>query len=113
MSAASRGICCGYNSPSSGLPNSPSSGSGALAASSLRPFCLPRSKPPLAPHTSTNDVQNSKLNDEGLDPEVDEIDSFEQHVDNRFAATEAQKHKRRKTIEFWDVKTIGIQEFIS
>ncbi|XP_057734605.1 uncharacterized protein LOC130950062 [Arachis stenosperma] len=41
-----------------------------------------------------------------LDPKVDEIDSFEQHVYNLFAASKALKRKRRKTTEFWNVKTI-------
>ncbi|RYQ90589.1 uncharacterized protein LOC110266835 [Arachis ipaensis] len=45
-----------------------------------------------------NDVENS-----GPDAEADEVDSFDQHVDNLLAAQDAQK---RKTTEFWDVKTI-------
>ncbi|XP_052111807.1 uncharacterized protein LOC107470996 isoform X2 [Arachis duranensis] len=69
-------------------------------------------KPPPAPQTCTNGVQNSELNDEDLNPEADEVDSFEQYIDNLFAASEAQKHKGCKTTEFWDVKTISIQEFI-
>ncbi|KAL4322175.1 hypothetical protein AHAS_Ahas14G0184200 [Arachis hypogaea] len=112
MSVASSRICCGFNLPSNRLPIPPSSGGGAPVASSLRPFRPPCSERPPAPQTCTNDVHNSEPNDEELDPEVDEVDSFEQNVDNLFAASEAQMHKGHKTTEFWDVKTIDIQEFI-
>ncbi|XP_020974986.1 uncharacterized protein LOC107630949 [Arachis ipaensis] len=87
-------------------PFPPSSGGGAPAASSLRPFRPHCSKPLPAPQTYTNGVQNSEPNNEDLDPEADEVDSFEQHVDNLFAASEAQKHKGCKTTKFWDVKII-------
>ncbi|RYQ89255.1 hypothetical protein Ahy_B09g095995 isoform A [Arachis hypogaea] len=93
-------------------PILPPSGSGALASSSLRPFRPPRSEPLPAPQACTNDVQNSEPEAEDLDPEADEVDSFDQHVDNLFAVSDAQKRKGCKTIEFWDVKTIGIREFI-
>ncbi|KAL4373053.1 hypothetical protein AHAS_Ahas05G0043300 [Arachis hypogaea] len=81
-------------------------------SSSLRAFRPPRSEPPPAQQACTNEVQNSELNAEELDPEADRVDSFDQHIDNLFAASEAQKRKGRKTSEFWNVKTIGIQEFI-
>ncbi|RYR77647.1 hypothetical protein Ahy_A01g002195 [Arachis hypogaea] len=55
---------------------------------------------------SMNDVQNLEPDAEEVDPEVDEVDSFDQHVDTLLAAQGAQKRKGRKTIEFWDVKTI-------
>ncbi|QHN77445.1 uncharacterized protein DS421_19g652750 [Arachis hypogaea] len=87
-------------------PIPPPSGSGAPASSSLRPFRPPRSELPPAPQACTNDVQNSEPNAEDLDPEADEVDSFEQHVDTLFAALDAQKCKGRKTTEFWDVKII-------
>ncbi|RYQ96565.1 hypothetical protein Ahy_B08g092362 [Arachis hypogaea] len=51
-----------------------------------------------APQRTTPDAED-------LDPEVDEVDSFDQYVDNLFAASDAQKHKGHKTTEFWDVKT--------
>ncbi|RYR39051.1 hypothetical protein Ahy_A09g044457 isoform A [Arachis hypogaea] len=75
-------------------------GSGAPASSSLRPFCLSRSEQPPTPQACTNDVQNLEPNTKDLYPEVDEVDYFEQHVDNLFAASEAQKRKRHKTTEF-------------
>ncbi|KAL4306752.1 hypothetical protein AHAS_Ahas16G0209700 [Arachis hypogaea] len=81
----------------------PSGGTGAAPTSSLRPFRPPRTEPPPAPQPPTNGAQHSEPVDEDLDPEVD---SFEQHVDNLFAASEALKRKRRKTTEFWDVKII-------
>ncbi|RYR02696.1 hypothetical protein Ahy_B06g081491 [Arachis hypogaea] len=87
-------------------PIPPPSGSGAPASSSLRPFRPPRSEPPPAPQACMNDVPNSEPDAEDLDPEANEVDSFEQYVDNLFAASDAQKRKRRKTTEFWDVKTI-------
>ncbi|KAL4328246.1 hypothetical protein AHAS_Ahas13G0180900 [Arachis hypogaea] len=54
-----------------------------------------------------NGIQNSELDDEDLDPEADDVDSFEKHIDNLFVASEAQKCKRCKTTEFWVVKTIA------
>ncbi|KAL4322489.1 hypothetical protein AHAS_Ahas14G0215600 [Arachis hypogaea] len=84
----------------------PSGSTGAAPTSSLCPFRPPCTEPPPAPQTCTNGAQHSELPDEDLDPEADEVDSFEQHVDNLFAASEALKRKRRKTTEFWDVKTI-------
>ncbi|KAL4300330.1 hypothetical protein AHAS_Ahas17G0190100 [Arachis hypogaea] len=87
-------------------PIPPSSGSGAPASSSLRPFRPPRSEPLPAPQASTNDVLNSEPDAEDIDPEADEVDSFDQHVDNLFAASDSQKRKELKTTEFWDVKTI-------
>ncbi|RYR66773.1 hypothetical protein Ahy_A03g012831 [Arachis hypogaea] len=87
-------------------PILPPSGGGAPASSSLRPFHPPRSEPPPAPRTCTHDVQNSKPDAKDLDTEADEVDSFEQHVDNLFAASDAQKRKGCKSTKFWDVKTI-------
>ncbi|RYR16414.1 hypothetical protein Ahy_B04g073425 [Arachis hypogaea] len=86
----------------------PSGSTGAAPTSSLCPFRPPCTEPPPAPQTCTNGAQHSELPDEDLDPEADEVDSFEQHVDNLFAASEALKRKRRKTTEFWDVKTIDL-----
>ncbi|RYQ98785.1 hypothetical protein Ahy_B07g086580 [Arachis hypogaea] len=76
------------------------------ASSSLRSFRPPCSEPLPAPQACTHDVQNSETDAEDLDPEADEVDSFEQYVVNLFATSNAQKHKGRKTTEFWDVKTI-------
>ena len=90
-------------------PILPPSGSGALASSSLRPFRPPRTEPLPAPQASMNDVQNSEPEAKEVDPKADEVDSFDQHVDNLLAAQDAQK---RKTTEFWDVKTIGIRKLI-
>ncbi|RYR04475.1 hypothetical protein Ahy_B06g084206 [Arachis hypogaea] len=59
-----------------------------------------------APQTCTNGAQNSEAGDQDLDPKADEVDSFEQYIDNLFAASKALKCKGRKTTEFWDVKTI-------
>ncbi|RYR18874.1 hypothetical protein Ahy_B03g063488 [Arachis hypogaea] len=82
------------------------SGSGAPTSSSLRPFRLPPSEPLPTPQACTNDVQNSEPDAEDLNPEADEVDFFDQHVDNLFVASDAQKRKGRKTTEFWDAKTI-------
>ncbi|RYR09564.1 uncharacterized protein [Arachis hypogaea] len=82
-------------------PIPPPIGSSAPTSSSLRPFRPPRTEPLPAPHASMNDVENSEP-----DAEADEVDSFDQHVDNLLAAQDAQKRKGRKTTEFWDVKTI-------
>nr|XP_025628518.1 uncharacterized protein LOC112721695 [Arachis hypogaea] len=84
----------------------PSGGTGATLISSLRPFRPPRTEPLPAPQTYTNGAQHSEPPDEDLDSEADEVDSFEQYVDNLFAASEALKHKTHKTTKFWDVKTI-------
>ncbi|XP_020973254.1 uncharacterized protein LOC110269752 [Arachis ipaensis] len=84
----------------------PSGGIGAAPTSSLRPFRPPRTEPLPALQPPMNGAQHSEPPDEDLDPEADEVDSFEQHVDNLFAASEALKCKRRKTTEFWDVKII-------
>nr|XP_025660942.1 uncharacterized protein LOC112756536 [Arachis hypogaea] len=85
-------------------PILPPNGSGAPASSSLRPFRPPRSEPLPAPQACTNDVQNSELDAEDIDLEANEVDSFDQHVDNLFAASDAHKRKGRKITEFWDVK---------
>ncbi|RYR13349.1 hypothetical protein Ahy_B04g070395 isoform E [Arachis hypogaea] len=106
MSANANRICCGFIRSPSGWPDSPSGGTGAAPTSSLRPFRPPRTELLPAPQPSANGAQHSEPPDEDLDPEADEVDSFEQHVDNLFAASEALKCKRRKTTKFWDVKTI-------
>ncbi|RYR73492.1 hypothetical protein Ahy_A02g007852 [Arachis hypogaea] len=89
-----------------GCPIPSPSGSGAPASSSLRSFRLPRSEPLPTPHACTNDVQNSEPDTEDLDPKADEVEYLEQHVDNLFATSDAQKRKGRKTTEVWDDKII-------
>ncbi|QHN96768.1 uncharacterized protein DS421_18g621500 [Arachis hypogaea] len=81
-------------------PIPPSSDGVASAGTSLRPFCLPRNEPQPAPQTCTNGDKNWELGNENIDLEVNEVDSFEQHVDNLFAESKAQKCKGRKTTEF-------------
>ncbi|KAL4357166.1 hypothetical protein AHAS_Ahas09G0159500 [Arachis hypogaea] len=58
---------------------------------------------PILPSSGSGAPASSRRD---LDLEADEVDSFDQHVDNLFAASDAQKRKERKTTEFWDVKTI-------
>ncbi|KAL4286700.1 hypothetical protein AHAS_Ahas19G0112400 [Arachis hypogaea] len=87
-------------------PIPPSNSADAQATSSLRPFRPPSTESLPALQVCTNGAQNSEVSDEDLDPEADEIDYFEQHVDNLFAPSEAPKRKGRKTTSFLDVKTI-------
>ncbi|KAL4394857.1 hypothetical protein AHAS_Ahas02G0193900 [Arachis hypogaea] len=86
------------------IPSLPSNG-GVSAADPLRPFRPPRSKPRPDPRT-TNGVQVMKPCIEDVDPEANEVDSFEEQIDKMFAASDAEKRKGRKTTEFWDVKLI-------
>ncbi|KAL4322057.1 hypothetical protein AHAS_Ahas14G0172400 [Arachis hypogaea] len=51
-------------------------------------------------HRLARMVFKLEVSDEDLDPEVDEVDSFEQYADNLFAALETPKRKGRKTTEF-------------
>ncbi|RYR15105.1 hypothetical protein Ahy_B04g071829 [Arachis hypogaea] len=86
------------------IPPPPSNG-GVSAAAPLRPFLLPRSKPRLEPQT-TNGVQVTEPCNEDMDPEANEVDSFGEHIDRMFAASDTEKHKGRKITEFWDVDLI-------
>ncbi|XP_057758011.1 uncharacterized protein LOC130977032 [Arachis stenosperma] len=106
MSANSNRICCSFIRAPSGWPNSPFWWYWCRPDLIFTPLSTTRTESPPAPQTCTNGAQHSELTDEDLDPEADDVDSFEQHVDNIFATLEALKHKRRKTTEFRDVKTI-------
>ncbi|RYR37799.1 hypothetical protein Ahy_A09g042689 [Arachis hypogaea] len=76
-----------------------SSDGGVPAVASFCSFVLPG--------TYANDVQTSEPCDEDLDPEANEVASFEQHIDNLFAASDAKRCKERKTTEFWNVDVIN------
>ncbi|XP_016206717.1 uncharacterized protein LOC107647107 [Arachis ipaensis] len=71
----------------------------------LQPFCPPRSEPRPEPQTA-NGVQVMEPCNEDMDLEVKEVDSFDEHIDRIFAASDAEKHKGRKTTVFWDVDLI-------
>ncbi|RYR19587.1 hypothetical protein Ahy_B03g064415 [Arachis hypogaea] len=88
------------------------SSDGVLAATSLRLSRPPCSKLRPVPHTCINSAHNLELEDEDLDPKANEIDSFDQHIDNLFAASRAQNCKGRKTTEFWNVNIIDSRKRI-
>ncbi|RYQ79679.1 hypothetical protein Ahy_Scaffold2g107643 [Arachis hypogaea] len=106
MSANSNRICCSFIRAPSGWPNSPFWWYWCCPDLIFTLLSTTRTESPPAPQTCTNGVQHSEPPDEDLDPEADDVDSFEQHVDNLFAASETLKRKRRKTTKFRDVKTI-------
>ncbi|RYQ92900.1 hypothetical protein Ahy_B09g099141 [Arachis hypogaea] len=88
------------------IPLLPSNG-GVSAAAPLQPFRLPRSEPRPEPQT-TNGVQVTQPYNEDMDPEANEVDSFDEHIDRimMFSASDAEKCKARKTTKFWDVDLI-------
>ncbi|KAL4321876.1 hypothetical protein AHAS_Ahas14G0154300 [Arachis hypogaea] len=92
------------------IPPPPSNG-GVSAAALLQLFCPPRSEPRPEPQ-ATNSSQVTEPCNEDIDPEANEVDSFEEHIDRMFAASDAAKHKRRKTTEFWDVDLIDSEGII-
>ncbi|RYR75652.1 hypothetical protein Ahy_A01g000226 isoform B [Arachis hypogaea] len=83
------------------IPPPPSNG-GVSAAALLQPFCPPRSEPRPEPQAANSSQVTVPCN-EDIDPEANEVDLFEEHIDRMVAASDAAKHKRQKTIEFWDV----------
>ncbi|RYR73525.1 hypothetical protein Ahy_A02g007902 isoform B [Arachis hypogaea] len=83
----------------------PPSNAGVAAAAPLRPFCLPRSEPRPKPQTA-NGVQVTEPCNEDMDPEANEVDLFDEHIDRMFAASDAEKRKGQKTTKFWDVDLI-------
>ncbi|RYR31683.1 hypothetical protein Ahy_B01g056554 isoform B [Arachis hypogaea] len=84
----------------------PPNGDGVPAATSLRPFHPPHSELRPALQTCTN-------SDEDLDPEENEVDSFNQHIDNLFATSEAQRRQGCKTPKFWNVNIIDSDDTIN
>ncbi|RYR54056.1 hypothetical protein Ahy_A06g029305 [Arachis hypogaea] len=86
------------------IPPPPING-GVSAAAPLRPFRPSRTEPRPEPQTA-NGVQVTELCNEDVDPEANEVDSFEEHIDRMFATSDVEKHKGRQTIEFWDVELI-------
>ncbi|RYR31685.1 hypothetical protein Ahy_B01g056554 isoform A [Arachis hypogaea] len=56
---------------------------------------------------------NSEPGDEDLDPEENEVDSFNQHIDNLFATSEAQRRQGCKTPKFWNVNIIDSDDTIN
>ncbi|XP_020970133.1 uncharacterized protein LOC110268366 [Arachis ipaensis] len=92
------------------IPPPPSNG-GVSAAAILQPFHPPRSEPRPEPQ-ATNGSRVTEPCNEAIDPEANEVDSFEEHIDRMFAASDAAKRKRRKTTEFWDVDLIDSEGII-
>ncbi|XP_057723992.1 uncharacterized protein LOC130939949 [Arachis stenosperma] len=92
MSATSNRIYCSFIRASSGLSNFP-------VEWCWFPFNLIFMSLSTASYRTTTCSTN-------LDLEADEVDSFEQQIDNLFATSEAQKRKGSTTTKFWDVKTI-------
>ncbi|KAL4299336.1 hypothetical protein AHAS_Ahas17G0090700 [Arachis hypogaea] len=92
------------------IPLPPSNG-GVSAAAILQPFRPPRSEPRPEPQAANGSRVTEPCN-EAIDPEANEADSFEEHIDRMFAASDATKRKRRKTTEFWDVDLIDSEGII-
>ncbi|XP_072074030.1 uncharacterized protein [Arachis hypogaea] len=86
------------------IPLPPSNG-GVSASAPLRPFCPPRSEPRLEPQTA-NGVQVTEPCNKDMDLKVNEVDSFDEHIDRMFTASNAEKCKGQKATEFWDVDLI-------
>ncbi|QHO27252.1 uncharacterized protein [Arachis hypogaea] len=88
------------------------------------PFQPPRNERRLAPssdmgdtrtpatrteHWDRDEVVDVYSEDEDYDPETDEVESFDDHVDDLFAAQEAEHQgnaNSRKDIDFWEVDVI-------
>ncbi|XP_020992478.2 uncharacterized protein LOC110278568 [Arachis duranensis] len=73
-----------------------------------------RQQPPATPPVSSPSDDDDWLIPlpPNIDPEANEVDSFEEHIDRMFAASDAAKRKRRKTTEFWDVDLIDSEGII-
>ncbi|KAL4294155.1 hypothetical protein AHAS_Ahas18G0199800 [Arachis hypogaea] len=84
----------------------PPSNGGVSTTAPLRPFCPPRSEPRPEPQTA-NSVQVREPCNKDMDPEANEVDSFDEHIDRMFAASDVEKRKGHKTTKFWDVDLIG------
>ncbi|XP_020963399.1 uncharacterized protein LOC110265012 [Arachis ipaensis] len=56
------------------------------------------------------EVADHELGDDDYDPEVDEVPSFDDHIDDLFAAQEVEgqhNNKKAKDTDFWEVTVIG------
>ncbi|KAL4345259.1 hypothetical protein AHAS_Ahas11G0260500 [Arachis hypogaea] len=74
----------------------------------------PRQQPPTAPLAFSPSADDDwliplspKPCNEDMDPEANEVDSFDEHIDRMFAAFDAEECKGRRTTEFWDVDLIA------
>ncbi|XP_057719909.1 uncharacterized protein LOC130934347 [Arachis stenosperma] len=47
-----------------------------------------------------------------MDPEVNEVDLFDEHIDMIFTASDAEKNKGRKTTEFWNIDLIDSEGIV-
>ncbi|RYR27838.1 hypothetical protein Ahy_B01g051900 [Arachis hypogaea] len=59
------------------------------------------------------EVADHELGDDDYDPEVDEVPSFDDHIDDLFAAQEVEgqhNNKKAKDTDFWEV-TDGVRKF--
>ncbi|XP_052107592.1 uncharacterized protein LOC110274237 [Arachis duranensis] len=61
---------------------------------------------------ATNGSQVTESSNEDIDPEANEVDSFEEHIDKMFAASDAEKRKGQKTTEFWNVDLIDFEGIV-
>ncbi|MED6137689.1 hypothetical protein PIB30_067291 [Stylosanthes scabra] len=95
----------------------PSSGSGAQARHlEIRPFRPPRDKASSVPPDSVENrqvygpvVDNKDTEDEDYVPGSDELESFDDHIDNLFAAHDAEQQlndKKRNRNKPWQVEVI-------
>ncbi|RYQ86283.1 hypothetical protein Ahy_B10g105955 [Arachis hypogaea] len=68
----------------------------------------PSQQPPTAPPASSPSADDDWLIPlpSNMDPEANDVDSFDEHIDRMFATSDAEKRKGRKTTEFWDVDLI-------
>nr|XP_025679031.1 uncharacterized protein LOC112778986 [Arachis hypogaea] len=92
------------------IPPPPSNG-GVSTAAPLQPFHPPRSEPRPEPQAA-NGSQVTEPCNEDIDPEANEVDSFDEHIDRMFAASDAGKRKGQKTTEFWDVDLIDSEGIV-
>ncbi|MED6108081.1 hypothetical protein PIB30_020177 [Stylosanthes scabra] len=74
-----------------------SAGGGVPAATSCRPFRPPRIETVPSPQLNITDNQNQGTQDEDVNPLANDVDSFDDHVDRLFEASDAGNRRGRRT----------------
>ncbi|XP_052114589.1 uncharacterized protein LOC127739640 [Arachis duranensis] len=92
------------------IPPPPNNG-GVSSGAILQPFRPPRSEPRPVSHAASGSQVTEPCN-EDIDPEAQEVDSFEEHIERILENSDAEKRKGRKTTEFWNVDLIDSEGIV-
>ncbi|XP_020964025.1 uncharacterized protein LOC110265387 [Arachis ipaensis] len=124
VGSMTRGAQTSREQPRDRAPPISSSANRAPATRMNEPFCAPRidhrnaqSSTADDPQTPTDNIKtrhrtevaDHKLGDENYDPKADEVPSFDDHIDDLFAAQEVEgqhNNKKAKDTDFWEVTVI-------